>query len=79
MDHLMEAAVASLGQRQTVEGKSWEDSDSTLGDPGKLEIGTCPRTWSLTLVPPAACPSPHHMKAQDPFPVSQDMSPVLQE
>lgn len=42
MDHLLEAAGASLEGRQTVEGWPWEDSDSTLGDPGKLEIGTCP-------------------------------------
>lgn len=58
MDHLLEAAGASLEGRQTVEGWPWEDSDFTLGDSGKLEIGTCPQDVISDLGAPETCPSP---------------------
>lgn len=39
----------SLEWGQAAEGKHWKDSGSALGDPEKLEIGSCP-------VAPYACP-----------------------
>lgn len=43
VEHLLEAAEASLEGSEAIEGKHWEGSDSSLGGPGKLEIGTCPQ------------------------------------
>lgn len=78
-EQLLETVEASLEVSQAADGKHWKGSGSALGDPGKLEVGTCPQ--GLVSVPGArAWPAQVCcMQDQDPFPVSQDMSPVLQE
>lgn len=53
-EHLLETVEASLEVSQAADGKHWKGSGSALGDPGKLEVGTCPQ--GLVSVPGArAC------------------------
>lgn len=54
--HLLEAAEASLEVSQATEGKHWEGSGSALGDPGKLEVGTCPQGLASVPRAPACLP-----------------------
>lgn len=55
-EQLLETVEASLEVSQSADGKHWKGSGSALGDPGKLEVGTCPRAWSLSLVPEHGLP-----------------------
>lgn len=58
----------ALGRLRFCPGRSWEIGGWHL-PPG---LGLCP--WCPSVPAQVCC-----MRAQDPFPVSQDMSPVLQE